>query len=52
MITNVFPNPTEAARAHVERILNLIKAEDQNEYHIALSGGSTPALMFDLWAKE
>ena len=52
MITNVFPNPTDAARAHVERILNLIKAEDQDEYHIALSGGSTPALMFDLWAKE
>lgn len=52
MITNVFPTPKEAARALIERVLNLLKERDDNYYHIALSGGSTPALMFDLWASE
>lgn len=52
MKLNVFPTPTDTARAMIERILELVNSSHRDACYIALSGGSTPALMFDLWAAE
>ena len=43
---------TETARALIERTLELMQMDIDEKFHLALSGGSTPALMFDLWANE
>lgn len=53
MITRIFETSTETARAFVLRILQIV-AENPNDtiLNIALSGGSTPALMFRIWAND
>ncbi|KAA6343311.1 6-phosphogluconolactonase [termite gut metagenome] len=40
------------ARAIISRIIQLMDSEPERTFHIAFSGGDTPALMFDLWANE
>lgn len=50
MMTNVYPTPSDTAHALIRRILQLVEDKQGNTFHIALSGGSTPALMFDIWA--
>lgn len=52
MTLHVFPTAAETARALIGHILQLLGDSDRQEFNIALSGGSTPALMFDLWAAE
>lgn len=53
MITHIHPTDTEAARALIGRILQVASdSKDGKKVNIALSGGSTPALMFRLWAEE
>lgn len=53
MITRIFETSTETARAFVLQILQIV-AENPNDtiLNIALSGGSTPALMFRIWAND
>ncbi|MDR0892439.1 MAG: 6-phosphogluconolactonase [Mediterranea sp.] len=52
MKENVYTTDIDSARALILRIVKLTTAEPDKTFNIALSGGNTPALMFDLWAKE
>lgn len=52
MIVNVFSTPTETAHALVKHILLLVAEKKGKPFHLALSGGSTPALLFDIWASH
>ncbi|MEM8896120.1 MAG: 6-phosphogluconolactonase [Bacteroidota bacterium] len=46
----VFPTPTDVARAFAQMIQEQSHAHDR--FNIALSGGSTPKLLFDIMAKD
>ncbi len=48
----IYPSAIETARALILHLVELLENEPDRIFHIALSGGSTPALMFDLWANE
>lgn len=50
--TNIYPNPTSTAHALIQRILSLLAERPDRPFHIALSGGSTPGLLFALWASH
>lgn len=51
--THILPDAAGAARALIGRILQIVAECPVNRpANIALSGGSTPALMFRLWADE
>lgn len=48
----VFPSSMETARALILRLVDIMNEEPERTFNIAVSGGNTPALMFDLWANE
>ena len=48
----VFPSSIETSRALILRLVELMNEEPDRIFNIAVSGGNTPALMFDLWANE
>ena len=48
----IFPSSIETARALILHVVKLMLDEPDKTFCIAFSGGSTPALMFDLWANE
>lgn len=48
----IFPSSMETARALIIHLVKLMIDEPNRTFHIAFSGGSTPALLFDLWANE
>ena len=53
MIIHIHDTAAKAARALIERILQVVaKQPADQKVNIALSGGSTPALMFRLWAEQ
>lgn len=52
MKTYIYSTAAETARALIRHILHQMEAEPKKIFHIAFSGGSTPSLMFDLWADE
>lgn len=52
MKLKVFKSATETATALIEYIQELMSQDETKGFHIAFSGGSTPALMFDLWAND
>ena len=52
MTRHILSTPAETARELVRYILQTASQVERNEVNIALSGGSTPALMFDIWADE
>jgi 6-phosphogluconolactonase len=52
MKKNIYSSSIETARALILHIVKLVSDEPDKTFDIAFSGGSTPALMFDLWANE
>ncbi|NDV81970.1 6-phosphogluconolactonase [Bacteroides sp. 51] len=52
MKLNIYPSPTAVAYALISHILQLMKEQPDKTFNIAFSGGSTPAIMFDLWAHD
>ncbi len=52
MKQTVSSSAIETSRALILHIVQLMNEEPAKIFHIALSGGVTPALMFDLWANE
>jgi len=52
MKLNVYPSPHVVAYALISHILQLMKEQPNKTFNIAFSGGSTPAVMFDIWAHE
>ncbi len=52
METYIYGSAIETARELIKRLIRLLEEDSHKIYHIAFSGGSTPSLMFDLWANE
>ena len=52
MKTYIYSTAVETARALIKHLISLMEEEPQKIFHIAFSGGSTPSLMFELWAEE
>lgn len=52
MKLNIFPSPGETVYALILHILQLMEEEPDKTFNIAFSGGTTPAVMFDIWANE
>jgi len=52
MKISVFPTPLETARGLIRYIIKQLESNPRKKFHIAFSGGSTPSLMFELWAGE
>lgn len=52
MTTEYYPHACEAARAMLAALLKEMQQEPDKTFRIALSGGTTPALLFELWAEE
>ncbi|MCF0235853.1 MAG: 6-phosphogluconolactonase [Bacteroidaceae bacterium] len=52
MNAHISPTPTEVARELVQYILRLVDLQADETFTIALSGGNTPALLFDIWSTE
>ena len=52
MKVTVFPSSIETSRGLILRLVEIMNNEPDRIFNIAVSGGSTPALMFDLWANE
>jgi len=52
MKTYIYTTAVDTARALIERLIRLMNEDENKIYHFAFSGGSTPSLMFDLWANE
>lgn len=52
MRLSVFSSSMETARALILHLIDIMNEEPEKIFNIAVSGGNTPALMFDLWANE
>lgn len=53
MILRIFPTAGDTARELIQLLLDRIsRIPEDRPVNIALSGGSTPALMFRIWAEE
>lgn len=52
MKTHIYNTPEEVAEKVIERILSLLETNKEGKINIALSGGSTPATMFKIWAER
>lgn len=52
MKISIYPSAVATARVLILRLITLMTEEPTRIFHIAVSGGSTPALLFDLWANE
>ncbi len=48
----IYPSNSETARALILHIVKMMLDKPFNKFHMAVSGGVTPALMFDIWANE
>ncbi len=48
----IYPSNSETARALILHIVKMMLDDPERMFHIAVSGGCTPALMFDLWAYD
>lgn len=47
-----FPSYIATSRALIFRIVELMNEYPEKEFNIAVSGGATPAILFELWANE
>lgn len=48
----IFPSSMETARALVVHLIQMMQDRPDKIFNIAFSGGTTPALMYDIWANE
>lgn len=52
MKLTILSSSIETARELITHLIDIMNEEPEKTFNIALSGGGTPALMFDLWANE
>lgn len=52
MILNNYRLASDAARAMMEAFLGELREHPEKDFRIALSGGSSPTVLFDIWANE
>ena len=48
----VYHSATATAHALIEHLIAMMEREPEKTFYFAFSGGSTPSLMFDIWANE
>lgn len=48
----IFPSSIETARALILHLIQMMLNEPERIFNFAFSGGTTPALMYDLWGHE
>ena len=47
---HIFKSPEELANEFASRLMNWVETHSGNEFHLAISGGKTPDLLFDILA--
>ena len=47
-----YHSATATAHALIEHLIAMMEREPEKTFYFAFSGGSTPSLMFDIWANE
>lgn len=52
MKSYIYHTATETAHALIKHLIAMMKREPEKIFYFAFSGGSTPSLMFDIWAHE
>lgn len=52
MKSYIYQTSMETARSLIEHLLAMMGNEPDKTFYFAFSGGSTPSLMFDIWAHE
>lgn len=52
MRSYIYNTATETAHALIKHLIGMMGNEPEKIFHFAFSGGSTPSLMFDIWANE
>lgn len=52
MKLSVYPSSVETSRELILHLIDIMNEDSERVFNIAVSGGSTPALLFDLWANE
>jgi len=48
----IFPKPSKVAKALAKELLAMTQSSQQPKFHLALSGGSTPQLLFEVLAEK
>ena len=49
---NLYASPVQASQALITHILEAMDKEPERPFTIALSGGTTPATLFEVWERE
>ena len=49
---NLYASPVQASQALITHILEAMDEEPERPFTIALSGGTTPATLFEVWERE
>ncbi|AVM52190.1 6-phosphogluconolactonase [Bacteroides zoogleoformans] len=52
MKSYIYPTTMETAHALIRQLIKMMNNEPERTFYLAFSGGSTPSLMFDIWANE
>lgn len=52
MKSYIYTTATETAHALIKYLIDMMKQEPKRIFYFAFSGGTTPSIMFDIWANE
>ncbi|MCD8091813.1 MAG: 6-phosphogluconolactonase [Bacteroides sp.] len=52
MKSYIYQTATETAHALIKRLIAMMESEPDKIFYFAFSGGTTPSLMFDIWAND
>lgn len=52
MKSHVYPSAEDVSRHLIRYFIGMMEKEPERIFHFAFSGGTTPSLMFQLWANE
>lgn len=52
MNDNLYASPVQASQTLITHILEAMAKEPERPFTIALSGGTTPAVLFEVWERE
>lgn len=52
MKSYIYTTATETAHALIKYLIDMMEQEPERVFHFAFSGGTTPSIMFDIWANE
>lgn len=52
MKSYIYATATETAHALINYLIGMMEQEPKRIFYFAFSGGTTPSIMFDIWANE